>query len=429
MVNGNPYSVVAAFKRKREPSEQMLWWTKVVLVLVVSFLLRGPLSIYLLSNTSHRLEQLLFRTGAVLVAVTALHTYTDVVRHPERVIFGVHPIRARWFLQSVCMYQLASSLLYMLLSLGIWSGVDPEWFGWITIYVVSSWLGGIGIGYAVHLGSVWAATSPLMTGILDSIRGENPREQAAFIYAPGAALALMGVALIFGAGATRLAIEGQMGFVPWVIAPACLGIIGWVIALKLADRHLIRAGMILSDIDAHWGVVESAEDDKAVYLDWLATDNPHRLRLLRQSWRLHRWVTIGLWLIGSIVALLQWLGDGLEVVFISGMMATVFVVFPSRLLQHEPRWLQWSLGIEHWTQWRAVTEVSGLIWLSYCLPICVVQIFFGSIQLSVISALVLTVPLCGVVAWFELCGRKRQGLAIALLGSVGIWLIALSTGV
>ena len=135
-----------------------------------------------------------------------------------------------------------------------------------------------------------------MAGVLDSIRGENPREQAAFIYAPGAALALMGVALIFGAGATRLAIEGQIGFVPWVIAPACLGMIGWIVALKLADRHLIRAGMILSDIDAHWGVVESAEDDKAVYLDWLATDNPHRLRLLRQSWRLHRWVTIGLWL-------------------------------------------------------------------------------------------------------------------------------------
>ena len=127
---------------------------------------------------------------------------------------------------------MGSSLLYVLLSLGIWSGVALEWLGWITIYVLSSWLGGIGIGYAVHLGSVWAATSPLMAGVLDSIRGGNPREQAAFIYAPGAALALMGVALIFGAGATRLAIEGRMGFVPWVIAPACLGIIGWIVALR-----------------------------------------------------------------------------------------------------------------------------------------------------------------------------------------------------
>lgn len=428
MVNGNPYSVVAAFKRKREPSEQILWWTKIVLVLVVSMLLREPLSVYLLSNTSHRLEQLLFRTGAVLVAVTALHTYTDVVRHPERFIFGVHPIRARLFIQSVCMQQVFNSLLYVLLLLGIWSGVSLDWLGWIAIYVLSSWLGGIGIGYAVHLGSVWAATSPLMAGVLDSIRGENPREQAAFIYAPGAALALMGVALIFGAGATRLAIEGRLGFVLWLGAPGCLGILGWIVAQKLADQYLIRAGMILSDIDAHWGVVESEEDERAVYLDWLATDHPHRLRLLRQSWRLHRWVTLGLWLAGGLVALLEWLGDGFEVVLASGMVATAFIVFPSRLLQHEPQWLQWSLGIDHRTQWRAVTEVSGLIWLSYCAPIIATQLFLSSIHLSVLLAMVLTVPLCGVVAWAELHGRKKQGLAIGLLCSVGIWLCAVSGG-
>ena len=426
MVNGNPYSVVASLKRKREPSEQVLWWTKIVLVLVVSMLLREPLSIYLLSNTSYRLEQLLFRTGAVLVAVTALQTYTDVVRHPERFIFGVHPIRAGWFLKSVCRQQIVSSILYVLLSLGVWSGVPLAWIGWIIVYVLSSWFGGVGIGYAVHLGSVWAATSPLMAGVLDSIRGANPREQAAFIYAPGVALAFMGVALIFGAGATRLAIEGRVEFVPWVMAPGFLGFVGWIVAQKLADHHLIRAGMILSDIDSHWGVVESEEDERAVYLDWLATGHPHRLRLLRQSWRLHRWITIGLWLMGGLVALLQWLGDDFEVVLASGIVATAFVVFPSRLLQHEPKWLQWSLGIDLRTQWRAVTEVSGLIWLSYCLPIIVVQLFFGSIQLLGLLAMILTVPLCGVVAWLELREKKKQGLAIGLLCSVGVWLFAIS---
>ena len=97
--------------------------------------------------------------------------------------------------------------------------------------------------------------------------------------------------------------------------------------MRLAEVHLIRASMILSDIDAHWGVVEEAEDESAVYLDWLATDNPHRLRLLRQSWRLHRWVTIGLWIMGCVAALLQWLGDDFEVMLVSGLMATTFVVF------------------------------------------------------------------------------------------------------
>ena len=60
-----------------------------------------------------------------------------------------------------------------------------------------------------------------MNGVLDAIRGGNPREQAAFIYAPGVCLALMGMGLIFGAGATRLAIEGKMNFAVWILALCC----------------------------------------------------------------------------------------------------------------------------------------------------------------------------------------------------------------
>ena len=147
MLNGNPYSVVGALKRKRESSEQILWWTKIALVLVVAMLLREPLSIYLLSNTAHRLEQLIFRTGAILVAITALHTYTDVVRHPERFIFGVHPIRA--IISKSVGGQQAFAFLY---AVGIG---NMEWcfFGMARLdcyLYLSSWFGGLGIGYAVH---------------------------------------------------------------------------------------------------------------------------------------------------------------------------------------------------------------------------------------------------------------------------------------
>ena len=199
-------------------------------------------------------------------------------------------------------------------------------------------------------------------------------------------------------------------------------------ALRLAEVHLIRAGMILSDIDAHWGVVEEGEDDGAVYLDWLAKYNPHRLRLLRQSWRLHRWVTIGLWIVGGVVGLMQWLGDAFEVVLSSGLVATTFVVFPTKLLQHEPQWLQWSLGIDRKTQWRAVTEVCGLIWLGYCIPVCMVQLLTTTVELQSLVALVLMVPLCSMVAWFDLSGRKKQGLATGVLCSAGVWLYVIGMG-
>ena len=399
-----------------------------MLVVVVSLLLREPLSVYLLNNTANRLDQLLFRTGAVLVGMTALQTYTDVVRHPERFIFGVHPIRSQLFLRSVATQQLLHSFWYVLLSIGVWSGVSIDWIGWIVAYVISAWIGGIGAGYAVHLGSVWAAKASVMSGILDSIRGANPREQAAFIYAPGVVLALMGVGLIFGAGATRLAIEGRMGFAAWILAPLAIGIAGWFTSLRLAEVHLIRASMVLSDIDAHWGVVEEAEDESAVYLDWLAKDNPHRLRLLRQSWRLHRWITIGLWVLGSVVALMQWLGDEFEVMLASGLLATIFVVFPAKLLQHEPQWLQWSLGIDRFTQWRAVIEVCGLIWLGYCIPIGIVQLSTGTASVQLFGTLLLMVPLFGLVAWFGLIGRTRQGVALGMLASSGVWLSVIGIG-
>ena len=77
MGNINPYSVVAARKRKREASERSSGGQNFVLALVVSMLLREPLSVYLLSNTASRLDQLLFRTGAVLVAITA---FTNIHR-------------------------------------------------------------------------------------------------------------------------------------------------------------------------------------------------------------------------------------------------------------------------------------------------------------------------------------------------------------
>ena len=112
---------------------------------------------------------------------------------------------------------------------------------------------------------------------------------------------------------------------------------------------------------------------------------------------------------------MQWIGDDFEVILISGLMATTFVVFPTKLLQHEPQWLQWSLGIHRITQWRVVFEVCGLIWLSYCIPICVMQLLIGDVSLHVFGALLLMVPLSGLVAWFDLGDQRKQGLVIDAL--------------
>jgi hypothetical protein len=394
---------------------------KFVLVVVVAVLLREAVAVYLLTNTSNRLEQLLFRTGAVLVALIALDTYSGIVRHPERSIFGVHPLLAGALLKSVALEQVKKSFWYVALILGIWSGVSAEWMGWIVAYVFSAWLGALGTGYAVHLGSVWASTSPVCAGVLDSIRGQNPREQAAFIYAPGLALAILGIALIFGAGATRLVIEGQTRFMLWLAGPMFMGLIGWIAALRLAKIHLLRASMIVSDIDAHWSLLDEGDDPRSVYLDWLAKDNPHRLRLLRLSWRLHRPITIGLWVLGFVAALMHSVGEVFQVHLVSGIVSVAFLLFPSRLLQHEPQWLQWSLGISDKVQLKALIEVCSLIWLSFVLPVLAMQILTVGILWPWLMAVLTTIPLCYVVSWMQLHGKQKGGLFLGVILSLVVW--------
>ena len=368
MLSINPYTTVARHKRTRTPYVRLVWGMQLLLVVVMASLLREPLSIYLLSNTTHRLEQLLFRTGAVLVAFTALQTYGGVVRHPERGIFGVHPVLATSFLKTVALEQGRHSVLAVVLAVGIWSAVPLAWLPWIMAFILVSWLGGIGAGYGVHLGSVWAARTPLLHGTLDLIRGQNPREQAAFIYAPGVALGGMGLSLIFASGATRLVIEGRVSFAGWIILPLLVGGIGWWCAVRLASQYLIRAGMILSDIDAHWGVLEEGDDDNSVYLEWVAQQNPQRLRMLRNAWRLHRWITLGLWTMGLLIALMLWVEDVGTAMLTCAAIGSVYTLYPSRLLASEPQWLQWSIGIEDRFQWKAVSEVTALVWMGICIP-------------------------------------------------------------
>ncbi len=421
MHHGNPYATVARSKRKRQPHRGGILFVQLCLIVVVGWLLREPLAIYLVSNTSHRLEQLLFRTGAIVVAVTALQTYAGVVRHPERSIFGVHPVPSVQFLRNTGREQLGTTSLWVLIFIGVWSGVDWIWLPWIVLFILSSWIGGMGMGYGVHLGAVWASRSPSLAPTLDAIRGQNPREQAAFIYAPGVALGSMGLAVIFAAGATRLVIEGQGNYVGWILFPFALGVLGWLLAERLSKKYLIRAGMVLMDIDAHWGTLAEGDEERSVYLDWLAKGNPHRLRLLRNSWRLQRWVTIVLWVLGAVTGLMV-LVDSTSLAFGTCAVVSVFFTgFPKRLWSAEPRWLQWSLGIDGVTQWKAVAEVTTLVWMGFCLPVWLSSWLNDDAVLYCGEALLLMVPILALVAWWE---GQQKGLLFQYVGglvSIVLW--------
>lgn len=384
MTSQNPYQCVRALQIERSGTHklQLVGYCTVVLTVVV--LLSAPLAEYLSGPQNlQRLEQILFRVAALLVALTTLQTYGDVVRHPERTIFGIHPIRSTLFMQYVGRMRLEHSALWLMMSLGIWKDVSVEWWPWIAFYLVSSWIGGIGAGYGIHLGSVWAARSPSMAGVLDSIRGQNPREQAAFIYAPGTVLGLVGLTLIVGSGATKLAIDGQTQWGWWLIAPASLGLLGWVAAMRLAPSQLVRGSMLLTDIDAHWGMVDGEENPREVYLEWTSSEDPNRLRLLRQSWRMHRWVIVALWCMGGVLLLALWVQEDWSLRVALGLTSTLGLGIPVLLQRHEPQWLQRALDIEDKVQIKALTEVAILLMMGVWIPVSVGLVLFSETEILI----------------------------------------------
>ena len=85
------------------------------------------------------------------------------------------------------------------------------------------------------------------------VRGQNPREQAAFIYAPGIALIIVGLSLAFAAGGVRAFLAGSEVW-GWLLVLIVVGI-GFICALYLVEEELLR-GSILVDIDAHWHSVQ-----------------------------------------------------------------------------------------------------------------------------------------------------------------------------
>ena len=56
------------------------------------------------------------------------------------------------------------------------------------------------------------------------------------------------------------------------------------------------------------------------------------------------------------------------------------------------------------------------------------QLLTGDVSLYFFGALGLMVPLSGVVAWFDLGDQRKQGLAIGMLCSAGMWLSVIGMG-
>ena len=295
------------------------------------------------------LSNLVSRIANLIAAMVILHSYTDLVRGPDRDVLDVHPVRATALVRAIALGT-ARARLYLpamaavLLAPVALAGYTQAYLGAIGV-VVAAWLGGLGVGFMVHLGGVWAAFSPRFAALLDALRGDNPRMQAALIYAPGVALLLVGLSVEFAAIGMELALTGWSTGWLWLGIPAGLGAIAFATVGPLAERFYVRASLLLAEVDGAWGQAQTAELAETVYLEKLGRKDAESLRALRLGWRSLRIYATGGWVVGTLVALAGWSSPD-RLTFWGGLAVVWAASVASLMAAHDPHWLNQALGVQ-----------------------------------------------------------------------------------
>lgn len=419
----NPYRDVHTRLRSRQGGRWM-WLLPVLAAAVATPFARNVLFGFVdeMGLLPAGVEAVTVRVGALVAAAVALHTYTDLIRGPDRPVLDPHPVLSRPLLQAIALRTTLQRAYLPLMGAILMSpliGAAPTglwvWLGCCAV-ISGAWLCALGVGFAIHLAAVWAALSPAAAGALSALRGDNPQMQAALIYSPGAALGVVGVAVYFASAGLTAAMQGWMPGLAFLLLPPIVGGIGLVIAGRLADRYYVRTTTILSEIDAQWLVREEAEEAGRVYLDWLATGRPELLRALRQGWRSHRGWALGAWGIGVIAGIAGWsdaADAATQVLLVASAGVLLITALPTRLAMGDPIWLDRALGVNGVKVGWARASVGVLYALGVVLP--------PAAALSIRHGLPSAAMVAGILVGASVLGAGLATVLAVRMRRRGVW--------
>ncbi|MFT4979353.1 MAG: hypothetical protein ACI8S6_005263 [Myxococcota bacterium] len=419
----NPYREVHARLRQRQGG-RWVWLLPLIAAAAATPPARPVLLAFLdVGLVPAGVAAITFRVGALVAAAMALHTYSDLIRGPDRPVLDPHPVIAPKLLTAVAL-RTARQRAYLpamgAILLSPIAAAGPEgpwvWAGAVAV-VFGAWLCALGVGFAVHLGAVWSALSPRLSLLLEMIRGANPRMQAALIYSPGFALAVVGVAVYLASAGLAGAMQGWMPGLGFLALPPAVGVLGMLAAWRLSERYYVRTTTILSEIDAAWAGLEDAEEAGRVYLDWLATGRPELLRALRQGWRTRRLWALGAWGLGAVAVFAGWSEDPsapAQVLLVAGGGGLLIAAVPTQLAAGDPPWLDTALNVR-----------SGRVFVA---RLGVAFLYAQGVLLPPAAALLIRQGAwnagrtLGVLEVAVLCGAALAALAAQRLRGRGLWL-------
>ena len=371
-------------------------------------------------------DAIAFRLGALVASAMALHTYSDLVRGPDRAVLDAHPVQPRLLLTAIARgtARQRSYLPIMgaivLLPLAF-RGELAAYAGAVGV-VFGAWLCALGIGFTVHLAAVQAAFSPTLATLLDLLRGDNPRMQAALIYAPGAVLALAGTGVAMASAGVRAALLGWAPGWAFLLLPPALGLVGALLAGPLSERTYVRASALLAEVDAAWAGLEERDEDRRVYLEWMGNRRPELRRALRQGWRRLRTWPMGAWGLGLVGAFAGWSEDphaAAAVVAVAGGAAALIAAVPTRLAEGDPAWLDEALGVDASDVALARTAVALLYAQGAILP-AVASLFVRQGLVALKSLLVLELFAMVASAFSAQAARSFRGQGVLAYAPVAV---------
>lgn len=371
----NPY--IAVHRRQARHRRRVEGWAVVlgrallgVLAVGLAALLVRPIFLTFLDDgpavVRMGVSGIVLRAGLVLVGLAAIDLYEAVIRGRDREVLALLPVdpdrvvvaavrdivlRRVWLLPAIAV---------VLLPIGLEAGWVP--WGAAVAALVGLQLVAWPLSAAVHLLAVDVAESERWAPWLDMVRGANPREQAAFLYAPGAILLVAAVLLYAASEGAGLAATGiPLGWV-WIGTGPILAIVVSLGLPRLARRAWFRATGVLADIDARWAAIAERGDDRtSVYLDWSVRFLPsswrrYALHDLRHGWRARRLWISGAWLLGFAAAAAGWTEDpvGPSRALAVATLAAALVASAALVLERdEPAFLRWWLPVEVLPRWAA----------------------------------------------------------------------------
>jgi hypothetical protein len=304
------------------------------------------------------------RVGLLLAGAMALDTFGQALRGPDRGVVDVHPLRPQAWFSSLVRRSVRARVSWLGLGLLALAPLAerPVLLALSASVVAGGWLSGWGVGLGVNLSAAALAERPQLAGLLDAVRGPNPRAHAALLYAPGVSLGVSGASVVTASvGLERIA-GGMVSplSVALLLSPVVAALGGLALGRAYAQAR-VTLPALLGEIEALHAAAETPEDARLVYLEWVVPRLPAGWRPLvlldlRQLWRAQRaWVSGG-WALGALSALAAWSDApvGASARAVGCASVALLGLSASRLAAGNPSWLDESLPSPARTPARAV---------------------------------------------------------------------------